>query len=71
MINVIAREGLRVPLEEHARRYITDSEPVAVSEHSAYYQRRLREGDLLPVSGSRKGSRSEKASLAPTGENKA
>ncbi|EBP1798998.1 hypothetical protein NE69_12920 [Salmonella enterica] len=69
MINVIARKGLRVPLEEHARRYITDSEPVAVSEHSAYYQRRLREGDLRLAGG--KASGSVKTPPAPTGENKA
>ncbi|EAP4496820.1 TPA: hypothetical protein N3A08_002853 [Salmonella enterica subsp. salamae serovar 9,46:z4,z24:z39:z42] len=69
MINVIARKGLRVPLEEHARRYITDSEPVAVSGRSAYYQRRLREGDLLLAGG--KASGSVKTPPAPTGENKA
>ncbi|HGM6997546.1 TPA: DUF2635 domain-containing protein [Serratia marcescens] len=46
MINVIAREGIRVPKEEMPDRYITDSEAVSV-EQSAYYRRRLREGDLL------------------------
>ncbi|EJK1073393.1 hypothetical protein NKN81_001893 [Salmonella enterica] len=47
MINVIAREGVRVPLEQHSRQYITEKTPVAVDERSAYYLRRLREGDLL------------------------
>ncbi|MGQ6115958.1 DUF2635 domain-containing protein [Serratia sp. IR-2025] len=46
MINVIARKGIRVPKEEMPDRYITDSEAVSV-EQSAYYRRRLREGDLL------------------------
>ncbi|EJX2215334.1 hypothetical protein ODW83_003155 [Salmonella enterica] len=47
MINVIAREGIRVPLEQHSRQYITEETPVAVDEQSAYYLRRLRDGDLL------------------------
>lgn len=46
MINVIARKGVRVPKEETPDRYITDSEAVSVAQ-SAYYRRRLREGDLL------------------------
>ncbi|HHE0097298.1 TPA: hypothetical protein ACOZYV_000812 [Serratia marcescens] len=46
MINVIARKGIRVPKEEMPDRYITDSEAVSV-EQSAYYRRRLHEGDLL------------------------
>lgn len=48
MIKVVARSGLKVPMEHNARRYITDK-PVAVDECSAYYQRRLRDGDLLPA----------------------
>jgi hypothetical protein len=47
MIKVIARQGLRVPTEEDARRYITDSDGVEVDDASAYYIRRLRDGDLL------------------------
>ncbi|CAJ0999823.1 MULTISPECIES: hypothetical protein [Serratia] len=49
MINVIARTGVRVPKEEMPDRYITDGEAVSVAQ-SAYYRRRLREGDLLLVS---------------------
>ncbi|MBN3900797.1 hypothetical protein H3H12_00590 [Serratia marcescens] len=49
MINVIARTGIRVPKEEMPDRYITDSEAVSVAQ-SAYYRRRLREGDLLLAS---------------------
>lgn len=49
MIKVIARSGVRVPMEENGRRYITDAEGVEVAR-SAYYLRRLREGDLQPVS---------------------
>ncbi|WP_049857638.1 hypothetical protein [Trabulsiella odontotermitis] len=48
MIKVVARSGLKVPMEHNARRYITDK-PVVVDECSTYYQRRLRDGDLLPA----------------------
>lgn len=48
MIKVVARAGLKVPMEHSARRYITDK-PVDVDECSTYYQRRLRDGDLLSV----------------------
>ncbi|MGJ3444082.1 DUF2635 domain-containing protein [Enterobacter sp. PTB] len=48
MIKVVARAGLKVPMEHSARRYITDK-PVDVDECSTYYQRRLRDGDLCPV----------------------
>jgi len=46
MIRVIARPGLRVPREDKARQYITDTETTEVPE-SAYYLRRLKEGDLV------------------------
>jgi len=46
MINVIACKGVRAPKEETPNRYITASETVSVAQ-SAYYRRRLREGDLL------------------------
>ncbi|BEN89972.1 hypothetical protein SMQC07_37710 [Serratia marcescens] len=49
MINVIARKGIRVPKEERPDRYITDGAAVSV-EQSAYYRRRLHEGDLLLAS---------------------
>lgn len=48
MIKVVARSRLKVPMEHNARCYITDK-PVAVDACSTYYQRRLRDGDLLPV----------------------
>ncbi|SQA96730.1 Uncharacterised protein [Cedecea neteri] len=46
---VIARPGLKVPLEDDARRYITDGDPVDVVDGSVYYLRRLHEGDLVPA----------------------
>nr|WP_241391875.1 hypothetical protein [Serratia proteamaculans]ULG15978.1 hypothetical protein 591p_00127 [Serratia proteamaculans] len=46
MISVIACKGVRVPKEEAPDRYITDDAAVSVAQ-SAYYRRRLREGDLL------------------------
>ncbi|QJF16664.1 DUF2635 domain-containing protein [Phytobacter diazotrophicus] len=44
-MKVKARAGLRVPREDNARRYIGE-EPVEVPA-SAYYLRRLSEGDLV------------------------
>jgi len=48
MIDVIARKGIRVPEEDNPTRYITDDAPVSVAD-SVYYQRRLKDGDLLHV----------------------
>ncbi len=45
-ITVRAAPGLLVPMEGAPRRHITDSEPQAVPE-SAYYLRRLADGDLI------------------------
>lgn len=46
MIRVIARKGVKVPLEDNSRRYITDKEPVNIPAHSPYYIRRMRDKDL-------------------------
>lgn len=43
---VKAAPGLRVPKEAKPRQYITDAKAVDVPE-SAYYLRRLDEGDLV------------------------
>ncbi|AMO79717.1 DUF2635 domain-containing protein [Obesumbacterium proteus] len=43
-----AAAGVRVPQEDNARRYITDAQSVTVPD-SAYYQRRLRDGDVILV----------------------
>lgn len=45
MTSVIARKGVRVPLENDSRRYITDSESTDVVL-TTYYRRRMRDGDL-------------------------
>lgn len=45
-MKVIARKGLRVPKERAARKYITDAETVDVPD-TAYYIRRVTEGDLI------------------------
>lgn len=45
---VIAAPGLKVPREDNPRRYITDATAVDVPE-TAYYLRRLSDGDLLPA----------------------
>ena len=45
-ITVKAAPGLRVPMEGMPRRYITDAAAVAVPD-SAYYRRRMTDGDLV------------------------
>ncbi|HDR9118979.1 TPA: DUF2635 domain-containing protein [Burkholderia vietnamiensis] len=45
-MKVKARSGLRVPKEHASRQYITDAEAVDVPD-TAYYQRRIAEGDLV------------------------
>ena len=49
-MKVKAREGVRVPREDNPRRYI-EQEAVDVPD-SAYYQRRLIDGDLVEVKAS-------------------
>ncbi|ORM59600.1 hypothetical protein PRCB_03075 [Pantoea rodasii] len=44
-VKVIARKGVRVPLENSSREYITDAAAVNVVL-SAYYRRRIKDGDL-------------------------
>lgn len=45
-MKVIARKGLRVPMETGFRRYVTDSVVVDVP-NTTYYRRRIAEGDLV------------------------
>ncbi|OXI36768.1 DUF2635 domain-containing protein [Burkholderia aenigmatica] len=45
-MKVIAKAGLSVPKEGKPRQYVTDSQAVDVPE-SAYYMRRVAEGDLV------------------------
>lgn len=44
-ITVKAAPGVRVPQEGMPRRYITETTPVTVPD-SAYYRRRIADGDL-------------------------
>ncbi|AJX21924.1 hypothetical protein AQ910_29100 [Burkholderia pseudomallei] len=45
-MKVKARSGLRVPMEHASRQYITDAEAVDVPD-TAYYHRRVADGDLV------------------------
>jgi hypothetical protein len=45
-MKVIAKKGLRVPKERAPRQYITDAESVDVPD-TAYYMRRVTDGDLI------------------------
>ena len=45
---VKAREGIRVPMENTPRRYITDAKAITVPE-TAYYLRQIMNGDLVEV----------------------
>ena len=47
-MNLIAATGLKVPMEGKPHDYITDAEAIVVPE-SAYYQRRITDGDLIEV----------------------
>lgn len=47
-ITVQAAPGLRVPLFDNPKRYITDAASVQV-ELNAYYRRRMADGDLLQI----------------------
>ena len=56
-MKVIAAPGIQVPKEDKPRDYITDAAAVEVPE-TAYYRRRLADGDLLeaPVKTARKNA---------------
>ena len=45
---VKSREGIRVPMENTPRRYITDAKAITVPE-IAYYLRQIMNGDLVEV----------------------
>lgn len=45
---VQARDGIKVPMENKPRTYITDAKAVDVPDTS-YYRRRLSDGDLVAV----------------------
>lgn len=47
-MHVKAAPGVQVPKEGQPRDYITDADPVEVSA-SAYYLRRITDGDLLEI----------------------
>ncbi len=50
---VKAAPGIKVPMEEKPREYITDDQPADVPE-SAYYLRRVADGDLIEVAAKTK-----------------
>lgn len=60
---VKAAPGLKVPREDKPREYITEAGAVNVPE-SAYYLRRLDEGDLVPGEAA-----TESAAPAPAAKN--
>lgn len=68
-IKVKAAPGVRVPVEGSARKYITDAEEVTVTR-TAYYIRRLKEGDLirtdLPAAADAKTASTTAAASAQT-----
>ena len=45
---VKAAPGIKVPKEDKPREYITDADPVELPD-SAYYLRRVADGDLVPA----------------------
>lgn len=53
-MKVLAEKGIKVPKEDKPREYITDAEAVDVPE-TAYYLRRIADGDLVTVKPTGKG----------------
>ena len=58
-MNVIARIGIKVPMEGKPRSYISDSVVVTVADDSHYYLRRIAEGDLLARSANNSGVKND------------
>lgn len=54
-MKVQAVTGLKVPMEDKPHDYITDAEAVDVPD-TAYYQRRITDGDLVEVTTNKKGA---------------
>ena len=65
MLQVQAAPGLSVPMEDKPRTYVTDAESVSVPD-SAYYQRRLADGDLVLLSDGAAGTAAPLADDAGT-----
>jgi hypothetical protein len=64
IITVRAAPGLRVPMEGMPRRHITDGKPVAVPD-SAYYRRRIADGDLLLPASDKPAAKAATPNPAP------
>lgn len=65
IINVKAAPGLRVPREDNGRKYITDDKETPV-EQTAYYLRRLADGDLVEVNPTPAGEQAPPADAPAT-----
>lgn len=48
---VVASEGLKVPREDNPREYITDQKLSTEVPASAYYLRRISQGELIELPG--------------------
>lgn len=55
---VQARPGIKVPKENKPREFIVDTKAVDVPD-TAYYRRRLRDGDLVAVTATGKKSKGD------------
>jgi hypothetical protein len=67
---VKAAPGLKVPQEEKPRDYITDTPPDGEAGYtvpdSAYYLRRIYDGDLVEVASPQSGIPGAQSAAAPT-----
>ncbi len=68
-MKVIAAPGLKVPMEDKPRDYITDAQAVDVPE-SAYYLRRLADRDLVMRSESPRGAPPQAETAQPAKSSK-
>lgn len=63
-MKVRAKTGVQVPREDNPRRYVPDNEVLEVADSSAYYLRRIADGDLERVEENAPAADAPKAASA-------
>ena len=63
-MKVKAKTGVQVPREDNPRRYVSESDALEVADSSAYYLRRIADGDLERVEESAPAADAPKAAAA-------
>lgn len=63
-MKVKVKTGVQVPREDNPRRYVSDTEVLEVADSSAYYLRRIADGDLERVEDKAPAADASKAAAA-------